>query len=325
MQLDPNFIFGPLPISEGHEHTPFPMLDSPLGPLQDLPGRWTGRGFNVIWRPSHTPGQDRFLELNVTDEALEFVPIKGPIPNRGLLQPDIDMFGIGYLQQITDANLNVGLHFEPGLWAVVPATTNPLEAPTVVRMASIPHGTVVLAQGSSFRTPTPPNITSNDITPFQIGNPASKINFPESNLSIPSEFRSQGRQLNGISQAMLDNPNSVLIGAIPGQNIIETTILVVSSDASSPVLGGGVANTAFLQGAQSAGPNAQTAVVSATFWIEHVKGDPDFLQLQYTQRVLLNFNGLSWPHISVATLRKQPSAPVPADLVDPDFPVAANK
>jgi len=28
-------------------------------------------------------------------------------------------------------------------------------------------------------------------------------------------------------------------------------------------------------------------------------------QLQYTQTVLLNFNGLSWPHVSVATLIKQ--------------------
>jgi hypothetical protein len=33
-------------------------------------------------------------------------------------------------------------------------------------------------------------------------------------------------------------------------------------------------------------------------------GKPAFLQLQYTQTVLLNFNGLSWPHVSVATLRK---------------------
>jgi hypothetical protein len=33
-------------------------------------------------------------------------------------------------------------------------------------------------------------------------------------------------------------------------------------------------------------------------------GDRQFLQLQYTQTVLLNFLGLSWPHVSVATLRK---------------------
>ena len=52
-------------------------------------------------------------------------------------------------------------------------------------------------------------------------------------------------------------------------------------------------------------PNANTARVSAIFWIEHVKDEKgnEFDQLQYTQRVLLNFNGLSWPHITVATLR----------------------
>ena len=34
-----------------------------------------------------------------------------------------------------------------------------------------------------------------------------------------------------------------------------------------------------------------------------VLGD-DLLQLQYTQTVLLNFKGLSWPHVTVATLHK---------------------
>jgi hypothetical protein len=33
-------------------------------------------------------------------------------------------------------------------------------------------------------------------------------------------------------------------------------------------------------------------------------GDWQYLQLQYTQTVLLNFLGLSWPHVSVATLLK---------------------
>jgi hypothetical protein len=47
--------------------------------------------------------------------------------------------------------------------------------------------------------------------------------------------------------------------------------------------------------------------MTAIFWIEHVAAGahgPAFLQLQYSQTVLLNFNGLSWPHVSVATLRK---------------------
>ena len=48
--------------------------------------------------------------------------------------------------------------------------------------------------------------------------------------------------------------------------------------------------------------------MDATFWISDFtddKGQPGSL-LQYSQRVLLNFNGLSWPHVSVATLLKIP-------------------
>ena len=51
--------------------------------------------------------------------------------------------------------------------------------------------------------------------------------------------------------------------------------------------------------------NANAASVSFTLWLETVQGQPAESQLQYTQTVLLNFNGLSWPHVSVATLRKQ--------------------
>jgi nucleoid-associated protein YgaU len=82
-------------------------------------------------------------------------------------------------------------------------------------------------------------------------------------------------------------------------------VLDVSSDVSTPVFGGGLANTAFLQGSPNEAPNAQAALVRATFWIETlvdlVADGPDFHQLQYTQTVLLNFTGLSWPHITVAT------------------------
>jgi len=35
-------------------------------------------------------------------------------------------------------------------------------------------------------------------------------------------------------------------------------------------------------------------------------------QIQYSQHVLLNFNGLSWPHVSVATLVPASPVPVPA-------------
>ena len=50
--------------------------------------------------------------------------------------------------------------------------------------------------------------------------------------------------------------------------------------------------------------NANAASVDATFWLETLQGQSAPTQLQYAQKVLLNFNGLSWPHVSVATLQK---------------------
>ena len=86
---------------------------------------------------------------NLTDETIVFTQINGPIPNRGLAIPDIDMFGLTYMQQILGSVSKAGLHIEPGIWANVPKTTDPEQTATVVRMASIPHGTVILSEGVS--------------------------------------------------------------------------------------------------------------------------------------------------------------------------------
>src|ERR1700730_1727728 len=319
-KLDDDFVFRPLPALANTIHFPFP-LPNPLGPLANLPGTWGGKGFNMIWRPNHTPGQDRFLELNLTNESLKFDSISGAIPNRGLLQPDINMFGITYLQQISDANLNAGLHIEPGIWAVVPPTTNPAETATVVRMASIPHGTTILAQGTATGVAGPPTIPNINILPFIINNPAAVFHFPEQILTNATAFRSPAAQIVGITQGMVDNPNSVLQAAIAGQTILSTTTLQISTTPTAPVTGGGTANTAFLAGGAS-GPNAISAFMNCTFWIELVKGTPNFFQLQYSQLVMLNFNGLSWPHITVGTLKKNVPVVVPPWIVDPDMPIA---
>ncbi len=81
---------------------------------------------------------------------------------------------------------------------------------------------------------------------------------------------------------------------------------------------GGTENILFLEGGEPAGakgPNAQTSLVYATFWVTRVtprSGRP-FMQLQYAQMTVLDFPifkalpaviNLGWPHISVATLRK---------------------
>ena len=277
---------------------------SPLGLLQDLRGTWDGMGFNVIWRPNNVPGApnlDYFLELNLTHETLRFDEIPGPIPNRGLLQRDIKMFGLSYLQKIEDrividptTGKPAGLHIEPGIWATVEATQHPNVGPTVVRMASIPHGTTVLAQGTAASIPMRPDIPDISIVPFLIDNPAKPQSFDEIDLSKQSTFRTPDADQH-FNQAMLHNPNSVLLTALDGKNIKNTVVLNVSSSSGNPVPGGGTANTAFLEGSPDEGPNAKTARVSATFWIETIEGAAgaaDVQQLQYTQTVLLNFNGL---------------------------------
>jgi hypothetical protein len=284
---------------------------NPLGHLADLTGTWKGSGFNQIWRPFHG-ASDRFLELNLTTETLTFSDSIGTIPNRGLLQPDIALFGIHYLQQITDKLANVGIHVEPGFWVTVPNTTNPAEAATVARMASIPHGTTVNAQGNALVVNGGPQIDPVSIRPFPIGGtpPANTaVAFPpfnEADLGVPTTLRLPNPIPPGITQAMVNNPNSVLTAAIAGQTITRTTVLIINTAVAAPLTGGGTDNISFLNGS-AGGPNADAAQMSAIFWIEHVAAHanhPAFLQLQYTQTVLLNFNGLSWPHVSVATLRK---------------------
>jgi hypothetical protein len=305
MELAPDFVFQPLPpIAEDSAGAATAAAASnPLGALAGLAGKWSGTGFNVIWRPFHEPAtQDRFLELNVTSDQLEFDTISGAIPNRGLLQGDIEMFGLTYLQQITDANLKAGLHIEPGLWVNIPQTSDPGVPPTVARLASIPHGTTIVVQGSASTQAKPPDIPDIGITPFLINQPAAEQAFPEQILTNKTSFRTSGDGLKGITQTMVNNPNSVLQTAVAKQHIASTTTLHVSTgDGSVP--GGGTANTAFLKGG-SQGPNAVAASVTATFWLETVAGQSEPTQLQYSQIVLLNFNTISWPHVTVGTLTK---------------------
>jgi hypothetical protein len=287
---------------------------SPLGPLVNLPGTWRGTGFNQIWRPfdlQKQPPQDRFLELNETSEILQFVEIQGDIPNRGLLQTDITLHGLTYLQKINDVNVltggkPTGIHIEPGIWLSVPQTDNPQDVPTVSRLANIPHGTSLVSQGSATPGNGNPVFPTASITPFVIGQPANLIQFPETNLGAPATFRTPSANIPHVTQAMVDNPNVFLAQGLTGKTITSFTRLTISTtDLNPPSSGGGTSNIAFLQGA-AGGPNAQAAQMDATFWIEQFvdsHGKTRF-QLQYSQRVLLNFNTLSWPHISVATLLK---------------------
>ena len=149
-----------------------------LGPLAFLNGSWRGPGFNAIWRPHNQKSEPvnvatkRFLELNLTNDGFDFHIIPGVVPNRGVdPQPDLSLYGLHYLQRVSDADpkpsphvhphgysqtAGQALHIEPGLFMHVPASSQPTAGDTpivnknaIVRMGSIPHGTTVLMQGPS--------------------------------------------------------------------------------------------------------------------------------------------------------------------------------
>jgi hypothetical protein len=338
-------------------------------------GTFTGTGLNTIFRPQNftvtptplpnpaTGPDDNILEINLTEETLSFSAALGSIPNRGMVQGDVFLNGIPYLQTINDVSVPtnpVGIHFEPGVWLSVPATTVPEESATIARMASIPHGTTILAQGISFTVAGGPRIDPVDITPFPIGNPGQPFKFPSQTVTDTATFRlpqdlTDFVAAGTITQEILDNPNIILKKRADAQNIISTTVNVISTNPADPLFGGGTDNIAFLLGDKNAAnPNANAVEMSAIFWIESVTeqitvpaytaydpvivqggasaGDPvvsfsvtsttptaedrtvdvSYTQIQYTQTVLLNFNGLTWPHVSVATL--VPTEPVPVAI-----------
>lgn len=369
-----------------------------LGLLAELPGTWEGEGFNLIARPDFHDGANTYLQLNQTHETLAISQIGSPIPNRGFGQDDIELSGLGYLQQIHDRSTGGALHFEPGLWVTQPTTTYPPEqAPAedqiIARMASIPHGNAVLAQGTASGFTGPPTLPTEtqpyagsvfpsfNSTPFGIPTsppappppPPLAVNavgssekltaprlvppaapFEEYDLGIPAgptnprtPFDTNPAEpalpaeINGVlMQDVINDPASLLQAVISQQvdagynfhgvvlNIATQRSVRFLTEPDSPGgptadIGvtdgaGGIENILFLEGGEptgAKGPNAQTSLVYATFWIEQVTpstGRP-FVQLQYAQMTVLNFPILTllprvvllgWPHVSVGTLRK---------------------
>lgn len=150
-----------------------------LGLLHNLPGRWIGKGFNLIARPARqgvSANPPLFLELNGTQETLEFTAIGGDVPNRGDIETTALLHAVHYLQTVADCADNTFIHKEPGLWLHVPATgENPSE--TYVRQAVIPHGDSLLAQSSFVTTVSGgPSIKPVISFPFPLTDPIPGLN-----------------------------------------------------------------------------------------------------------------------------------------------------
>src|SRR5262249_543315 len=157
-------------------------------------------------------------------------------------QKDVFLNGVPYLQTVTDVTnpaQSIGIHVEPGIWMIIPQTTVPdIKQSTVFRMGSIPHGTTIEAQGIFATIAGPPKFDPEDITPFKIGtdptDPHNRIRFPSQTAAdsktarIPQDltpFIHNGT----ITQAILDDPNTILRNIVSQQKIISTTVIIVST------------------------------------------------------------------------------------------------
>jgi hypothetical protein len=262
---------------------------APPFPLTQFQGSYAGNGFNLIWRPraqsddtpftiknlEKTP-PDNILQLNLTTEQLTFGETIGGIPNRGLVnnqQKTITLQGFPYLQTVQDVtNPDSGLgdnlfptdiHFEPGMFLWVPACeTSPKFGESIVRMASIPHGTTINAQGLSPAKSSSPSVLGGvigppnfdaveniiDTTPFDIDNFASKQTLFRSTMKanetplpvtgpapprIPQDLSAFNTPNNKtITTKIIQNPNLVLKNAIKELTITENISFTVATGPS---------------------------------------------------------------------------------------------
>jgi hypothetical protein len=275
--------------------------------LHDLSGHWVGTGFTLIAVPSFTNLDLGFdLKLFHTHETLLFSGVREKIRNAGA-DEEVFLSSITYLQQITDITTNEELHIEPGIWFHQPASSSDSQ-PLLWRAGNIPHGNSFLAGSVSVKYqpkggPVFENVTS---FPFPQGFEDQIIfggayTAAYENPKLPATMLSKYAAGN-----VVVFPAQFLKTDIANQNICSTTTIEISSIEKGPGLGG-VLNIPFLT------VEANAAQVEATFYIEKVKNKDGttFYQLQYLQEVYLDFPVLNnsqiitWPHISVATLRKQ--------------------
>jgi hypothetical protein len=289
------------------------MTTANLGPLAAFTGTYggvnTSSGINTIYVPSKS---GPVLKIARIREELKFLSSPGlfgvPV-NRGGTE-DTTLTPIIYDQYLADndipetmGNLSSGagvIHQEVGMWILAPATEDPSVPASVQRLGSIPHGVSFTAQGFISTVNGPPVIppmntadaaTPNGIRPFVTGQPDKPIPTPAASAADAAK----------VSQAVLDDPNQLLRNVIAKQKISATTIISVDTQPTDKLAGGGLGQTAFLLG------NAECLRLRSTFYIETLSGwfGPQ-TQIQYTQEVLLAFGGVTYPHITVATLTRDP-------------------
>lgn len=291
--------------------------------LHDLSGHWVGTGFTVLAVPSTTGGFD--LKTMHTHETFVASGVREGIRNAGSTF-EIFCNSLQYHQQVTDITTHKELHVEAGMWVYQPPTPDDTTNTNLLwRSGTVPHGCTFLAGSDDVMTITKgePEFEDGAITTPFVTNPKPALVSPDvpENHRITTGYISP-YQSDDIPDSMQEkygdiSPDNVVIfpsaflerdnedTIANGGKFLSTTTVAISSVA--PGLGiGGVVNIPMLQS------NANASQIEFTIFVEKIQ-DSDgsiFYQLQYVQEVYINFavpkfGMVTWPHISVATLRKQ--------------------
>jgi hypothetical protein len=284
-----------------------------LGPLAAFTGTYggigTSSGMNAIYVPSKN---GPVLKLHRIREEFKFLSEQGLIGvpvNRGSAE-DITIVPIDYVQYVANndvseggTNLSTGvgvLHHEVGQFLLNPASIVPVERATVQRLGVLPHGVAFNAQGYITTITGPPTIPPmntadaaipNGIHPFAVGQPDQPRSAPVASPADAAKF----------PQAVLNDPNSLLRTALAKKKIIST--IIIATDTHNPQLpGGGVTNSAFTL------TNAECTRQRSTFFLMKVDGGWFGQQdlIAYTQEVLLRIGDVVYPHVTVATMSRDP-------------------
>ncbi len=301
-------------------------------PFQDAPAAPAGFKFRVL--------------MNQYGEELRFDFVDDDVPNRGLSRidaPDPDQFVVtlDYQQKIAQVAAEdrpdsgglagppgLPIHHEPGLWLyeknrrsmddqIQGDQVSQVEL-KVARLASIPHGNSVLALGTAEYFKEMPKI------PPISGLPSGRFedvfspdyDFKDDPYLEPFKHYIENPFMGtvvGVPGFPGFNPadmNQILRFANEGLKIRRTTVLTVDSTRKNA----GIRNVPFSV------REAEPVSMKSTFWIQELDERDEFgnpkLRLQYSQVVMMDFfrpredqfpGRAVWPHISIATLEKEPS------------------
>lgn len=266
-----------------------------FGNLAGLVGTWTGaNGFNMIAVPDQQ-GEFTLLVDSYT-ENLVVNAVPATTPNRGYKVIE-NIPTLQYATTISETPNGSLMHVECGFWEVSDPTLN--GGFDIFRIASVPHGNAVEVMGNSSVIAGPPTIDPT-LNGVPTGDLPAIFGYKDP-YGAPFKYPGFSPQ----------SPNQTLIDYLANQQsnglaVTQTVILEVSTQNS-----GGMSNIASLQPSST-----QTDVIptrfDATFWLETLKDQKGntFQQLQYSQRILLDFpvksdqpgQTIVWPHINVNTL-----------------------